>query len=140
MRNISDKKTMSSVDTVLIAKLHTLILFIIIPIFLLLSNTVAVPRSYSPNIHFRSSQIENNEIPHFRTLNRRQLIDCPFPNPYLEITVNTVSPLPDEIYINVTVSGVLKTSPKYWVAMVSPSHSRYIFSYYFSKICYALEN
>ncbi|KMS99148.1 hypothetical protein BVRB_2g047460 [Beta vulgaris subsp. vulgaris] len=100
-------------------------LIIITPFLLLLSNSHALPLSSFPNVHFRSLNIPNNEhdIPHFRTLNRRRLHDCPSNNPYLQIIVNAVSPLPDEQYISVTVSGVTKPSDKYWVAMISPSHA-----------------
>ncbi|KAL2898499.1 putative inactive purple acid phosphatase 27 [Bienertia sinuspersici] len=37
--------------------------------------------------------------------------------------MNAISPLPDEMNINITVSGVPQPSDKYWVAMISPSHS-----------------
>lgn len=93
--------------------------------FFFSTNLHAIPTSFLPNVHFRSQIMHNNdqEIPHFRTLNRRRLIDCPFPSPYLQITTNAVSPLPDEQYINVTVSGILLPSEKHWIAMISPSHS-----------------
>lgn len=65
-------------------------------------------------------------ISDFRLINRRFLLDCPDPNPYLAITVDADSPLPDEANVTVTVSGVLDPDESDWIAMVSPSGSRYV--------------
>ncbi|XP_021750857.1 probable inactive purple acid phosphatase 27 [Chenopodium quinoa] len=94
----------------------------------ILSSTIsnALPTSSSlSNVQFEAENSHNNEheIPLFRKLNRRHLIDCLSSNPYLQISVNTSSRLSNEQYINVTVSGISRPSDKYWVAMVSPSHS-----------------
>ncbi|KAL2898500.1 putative inactive purple acid phosphatase 1 [Bienertia sinuspersici] len=107
--------------------------FIIIKILfifpiLLSSNLHASPTSSPPkNVQFKSSQVLPNnsehEISDFRLLNRRHLSDCSSNNPYLNINMNAISPLPDEMNINITVSGVPQPSDKYWVAMISPSHS-----------------
>jgi acid phosphatase type 7 len=62
----------------------------------------------------------------FRTVNRRELDSCWNPSPYLAINVSTggAPPLPDEAFLNVTVSGVLKPDDSDWVAMITPSTSR----------------
>lgn len=62
-------------------------------------------------------------ISDFRVINRRSLIECPDPNPFLEINISSNSSLSDEEYVTVTVSGVLLPSEHDWVAMISPSHS-----------------
>lgn len=61
----------------------------------------------------------------FRTVNRKELDACRDPSPYLAINVSTGgAPLPDEAFLNVTVSGVLKPQASDWVAMITPSNSR----------------
>ncbi|XP_073144952.1 probable inactive purple acid phosphatase 27 [Henckelia pumila] len=72
-------------------------------------------------------QLRNHTaITEVRLLNRRNLIDCPDANPYLQI--NTSSDvdsytLSDEEYVTVNVTGVLVPSDGDWVAMISPSHA-----------------
>lgn len=62
----------------------------------------------------------------FRTVNRKELDACLHPSPYLAINVSTGgAPLPDEAFLQVTVSGVLKPDASDWVAMITPSNSRY---------------
>ncbi|KAK9741950.1 hypothetical protein RND81_03G139200 [Saponaria officinalis] len=113
-------------------KMYELITKSKIPIFLSLiisliistSNTHSLPTISLRNLHFRAHHENEQEIPHFRMLNRRKLLNCPVNvNPYLKITTNVVSPLFDEQNVTVTVSGVLQPSDKHWVAMISPSHS-----------------
>ncbi|KAL9247746.1 hypothetical protein vseg_021146 [Gypsophila vaccaria] len=87
------------------------------------SNSHSLQANSLRNVHFRA-QDNSHEIPDFRLLNRRKLLNCPLNvNPYLKITTNVVSPLLDEQNVTVTVSGVLRPSDKHWVAMISPSHS-----------------
>ncbi|KAF8396213.1 hypothetical protein HHK36_017826 [Tetracentron sinense] len=62
-------------------------------------------------------------ISEFRVLNRRSLLECPEPNPFLQVNISSSSGISDEEYVNVTVSGVLIPSTSDWVAMISPSHS-----------------
>uniref|UniRef100_A0A2N9EWH6 Purple acid phosphatase n=2 Tax=Fagus sylvatica TaxID=28930 RepID=A0A2N9EWH6_FAGSY len=62
-------------------------------------------------------------ISEFRLLNRRTLIECPNPSPYLQVNVSLKSSLSDEEYVKVTVNGVSRPSDHDWVAMISPSHS-----------------
>ncbi|KAL5219707.1 hypothetical protein ABZP36_024420 [Zizania latifolia] len=59
----------------------------------------------------------------FRTVNRKTLGSCLNPSPYLAITVSTGGPLPDEAFLNVTVSGVLRPDRSHWIAMITPSNS-----------------
>ncbi|KAB1224922.1 putative inactive purple acid phosphatase 27 [Morella rubra] len=59
----------------------------------------------------------------FRLLNRRTLIECPNPSPFLQIDVSPDSSLSDEEYLRVTVTGVLNPSGRDWVAMISPANS-----------------
>lgn len=63
-------------------------------------------------------------ISDFRVLNRRKLLKCDDPNPYLKISVDPNSSLSNEEYLTVTVSGVLLPSSSDWVAMISPSSSK----------------
>lgn len=68
--------------------------------------------------------LNHTAISEFRVLNRKTLINCADPNPYLKINFSSSkSQLLDEEYIQVTVSGVLVPSPGDWVAMISPSDS-----------------
>ncbi|KAB1223680.1 putative inactive purple acid phosphatase 1 [Morella rubra] len=60
-------------------------------------------------------------ISDFRVVNRRKLLQCPDPNPYLQITVSPNAPIADVEYLTVTVSGVLIPDSSDWVAMISPS-------------------
>ncbi|KAG9443632.1 hypothetical protein H6P81_014972 [Aristolochia fimbriata] len=62
-------------------------------------------------------------ISDFRLLNRRRLLQCPEPNPYVNITTSTSVPLKDEEYVTVNVTGVVVPSESDWVAMISPSNS-----------------
>lgn len=70
----------------------------------------------------------------FRTVNRRPLEACLNPSPYLSINVSTAGPLPDEAFINVTIGGVRRPDGSHWVAMITPSNSRYV--YYFDNLNY----
>ncbi|KAH6766104.1 hypothetical protein C2S52_017087 [Perilla frutescens var. hirtella] len=62
-------------------------------------------------------------ISEFRVVNRRQLINCPDPNPYLGVSASSNASLSDDGYITVNITGVLVPSRNHWVAMISPSHS-----------------
>jgi len=70
----------------------------------------------------------------FRTVNRKELDSCLNPSPYLAINVSITggggagAALPDEAFLQVTVSGVRKPDASDWVAMITPSNSRYRFS------------
>ncbi|KAM5551965.1 hypothetical protein ABKV19_026704 [Rosa sericea] len=73
------------------------------------------------------SQVEHlnhTAISEFRLLNRKFLVDCPNPSPYLQISVNS-SPggLGDDEFVTVNVSGILNPSKHDWVAMISPANS-----------------
>ncbi|GJM92849.1 hypothetical protein PR202_ga09353 [Eleusine coracana subsp. coracana] len=60
----------------------------------------------------------------FRTVNRKRLDSCRNTSPYLSISVSTGgAPLPDEVFLQVTVAGVLKPDGDDWVAMITPSNS-----------------
>ncbi|XP_062205277.1 probable inactive purple acid phosphatase 1 [Phragmites australis] len=62
----------------------------------------------------------------FRSVNRKQLGSCLNPSPYLAINVSTgAAPFPDEAFPKVTVAGVLKPDDSDWIAMITPSNSRY---------------
>ncbi|KAB1216264.1 putative inactive purple acid phosphatase 27 [Morella rubra] len=56
----------------------------------------------------------------FRVVNRRKLLTCPDPNPYLEISASPNS-MSNSQYLTVTVTGVLQPDSSDWVAMISPS-------------------
>ncbi|KAE8686655.1 Detected protein of confused Function [Hibiscus syriacus] len=63
-------------------------------------------------------------ISDFRVINRRTLLQCPDPNPFLQINVSKNSSLvSNEEMVSVTVSGVLLPLPNDWIAMISPSDS-----------------
>ncbi|OMO75881.1 hypothetical protein COLO4_25836 [Corchorus olitorius] len=74
--------------------------------------------SYSTFLHENYTAISD-----FRMLNRRSLLTCPDPNPYLQINVTNNSDLSDDQFVTVNVSGVLLPSDSDWVAMISPSNS-----------------
>ncbi|GER31512.1 nucleotide pyrophosphatase/phosphodiesterase [Striga asiatica] len=59
----------------------------------------------------------------FRVINRRRLVGCPDPNPYLEIHVSSDQRLPDQGFVEVNVTGVVFPSEHDWMAMISPSDS-----------------
>lgn len=63
-------------------------------------------------------------ISDFRVVNRRKLLQCPDPNPYLQITVSPKAPIADVEYLTVTVSGVLIPDSSDWAAMISPSTAK----------------
>ncbi|KAB1228219.1 putative inactive purple acid phosphatase 27 [Morella rubra] len=65
--------------------------------------------------HFNHTAISD-----FRVVNRRKLLTCPDPNPYLEISASPDS-MSNSQYITVTVSGVFVPDSSDWVAMISPS-------------------
>lgn len=88
--------------------------------------------SSSPSLHpmyINSTAMHQNHtaISEFRLLNRRKLGQCLSTSPFLQINVSSNSRrLLDEQYLTVTVTGILKPSENDWVAMISPSHSRYV--------------
>ncbi|KAI3450185.1 hypothetical protein Pfo_006850 [Paulownia fortunei] len=91
-------------------------------IFFLSTNTDA---SSLPERLLRSTlELRNHTaISEFRLLNRRHLIDCPDPNPYLQLNISSHPSLSDDEYVTVNITGVLLPSSSDWVAMISPSHS-----------------
>ncbi|XP_074286524.1 putative inactive purple acid phosphatase 27 isoform X1 [Silene latifolia] len=127
-KQISKSKTPSKLEQQG-SKMIPIILLVVLISFISSSNlSYAVPTTAASlrNVHFRAQDLHENghEIPHFRMLNRRKLIECPLNvNPYLKITTNVGSSLLDDQNVIVTVSGVLQPSEKHWVAMISPSHS-----------------
>ncbi|KAK6933880.1 Purple acid phosphatase, N-terminal [Dillenia turbinata] len=79
-----------------------------------------------PHTIVNSSVVFQNytAISDFRLLNRRKLVECPDPNPYLQINFSTdPQGFSDEEFVTVTVSGVLLPADSDWVGMISPSHS-----------------
>ncbi|CAH9085272.1 unnamed protein product [Cuscuta epithymum] len=68
-------------------------------------------------------------ISEFRLLNRKRLLECHDPNPYLKLWVelsnDNTNPnqLSDEETVTVHVDGVMLPSSTDWVALISPSHS-----------------
>ena len=95
--------------------------FIILLAFIPFSSSYLLPPSVlgSAIVHQNYTAISS-----FRVLNRRDLIQCPDPNPYLRINVSSENNLlSDNEYVNVTVSGVFLPSDDDWVAMISPSDS-----------------
>ncbi|KAJ3691367.1 hypothetical protein LUZ61_020531 [Rhynchospora tenuis] len=66
---------------------------------------------------------DHPDVSEFKLINRRELTDCLDPNPYLSITTNVSSTLPNEAYVTVTVGGVLVPDSSDWIGMISPSDS-----------------
>lgn len=62
-------------------------------------------------------------VSEFRLLNRRRILQCHDPNPYLQINVSGDTALGDEEYLTVNVTGVLAPADSDWVAMISPSNA-----------------
>jgi hypothetical protein len=71
-----------------------------------------------------SEHHDHTAISEFRVVNRRRLLKCLGPNPYLKISVNPNSSMSNEEFLTVTVSGVLIPSTGDWVAMISPPSSK----------------
>ena len=71
------------------------------------------------------SKINNNFSSYkmLQTLDRRKLLTCHDPNPYLLVSHNVSGPLADRQTVTVTVSGVIIPSELDWIAVVSPSTS-----------------
>ncbi|KAL9407226.1 hypothetical protein Peur_004198 [Populus x canadensis] len=95
--------------------------FLVLLAFIPFSSSYLLP----PSIIGSTVEHQNHTaISSFRVVNRRNLIQCPNPNPFLQINVSSKnSPLSDDEYVNVTVSGVFHPSDGDWVAMISPSDS-----------------
>ncbi|KAL9370109.1 hypothetical protein Peur_041308 [Populus x canadensis] len=95
--------------------------FLVLLAFIPFSSSYLLP----PSIIGSTVEHQNHTaISSFRVVNRRNLIQCPDPNPFLQINVSSKnSPLSDDEYVNVTVSGVFHPSDGDWVAMISPSDS-----------------
>ena len=96
--------------------------FLVLLAFIPFSSSYLLP----PSIIGSTVEHQNHTaISSFRVVNRRNLIQCPDPNPFLQINVSSEnSPLSDDEYVNVTVSGVFHPSDGDWVAMISPSDSK----------------
>lgn len=60
-------------------------------------------------------------ISEFRVVNRRKLLPCSDPNPFLQISVSPDNSMSDSLYLTVAVCGVLLADSSDWVAMISPS-------------------
>ncbi|KAJ4969952.1 hypothetical protein NE237_003051 [Protea cynaroides] len=61
----------------------------------------------------------------FRLLNRRSLLSCHDSNPYLQISIDSVSAsgLSNDQNVTVSVSGVLAPVKSDWIGMISPSYA-----------------
>ncbi|XP_039002235.1 probable inactive purple acid phosphatase 1 [Hibiscus syriacus] len=96
--------------------------------FILLILFLAIPSSSSfelqpPVADSTYLHLNYTAISDFRVLNRRTLIQCPDPNPYLRINVTDDADLSDDQFVTVNVGGVLVPSESDWIAMISPSYS-----------------
>lgn len=75
-------------------------------------------------VHSTEHLQEFTGISDFKILNRRVLLECPDPNPYLQINISSSSgTLSDEENVTVNVTGVLVPADSDWVGMISPSDS-----------------
>ncbi|KAL1558743.1 putative inactive purple acid phosphatase 27 [Salvia divinorum] len=95
---------------------------LVITIFLVIFS-VNTDASSLPERLLRSELRNHTKISEFRLVNRRQLVECPDPNPYLNVNVASNPTLSDEEYVTVNITGVFLPSKTDWVAMISPSHS-----------------
>ncbi|KAL7113763.1 hypothetical protein ACP275_04G079700 [Erythranthe tilingii] len=101
---------------------------IILLIFLFMKHTDGATPTTRPERLTRSKlELLRNHtaISEFRVLNRRYLLHCPVPNPYLQVNVSAAggAKLSDDEHVTVNITGVLLPSSSDWVAMISPSHS-----------------
>ncbi|PIN03055.1 Purple acid phosphatase [Handroanthus impetiginosus] len=101
------------------------VLTIIIFFFFINNNILLSHSSTLPEKLTRSAfQLRNHTaISEFRVLNRRHLIECPDPSPYLQVNISSNRGLSDDEYVTVNVTGVLLPSRSHWLGMISPSHS-----------------
>ncbi|KAG8388806.1 hypothetical protein BUALT_Bualt02G0163400 [Buddleja alternifolia] len=101
-------------------------ILLVFTIFILTpSNIYSVSVSSERLVRSTLEEFRNHTaISEFRMLNRRHLLNCPVTNRYLQLNISSVgSTLSDDEYVTVNVTGVLFPSSRYWVAMISPSHS-----------------
>lgn len=106
----------------------TIFILIILTVLSVLPNTDALDESPMPELLLRTKMEHRNHtgISDFRIINRRQLPECSDPNPYVQVNVSS-APLGDDVYVTVNVTGVTKPLTSDWVAMISPSHSEYVY-------------
>ncbi|XP_020114415.1 probable inactive purple acid phosphatase 27 isoform X2 [Ananas comosus] len=79
--------------------------------------------SYPITTNYSKDELDRLGISQFRYINRRSLASCNKRNPYLAVNISSNSPLPDEVNVTVTVSGVRSPDKSDWIAMISPSNS-----------------
>ncbi|KAM7265438.1 hypothetical protein ACFE04_003121 [Oxalis oulophora] len=109
-------------------------LIILLILFLCCSTSLStLTRNISTFDHLKNY----TAISDFRLINRRSLIHCLDPNPYLQINITSSgSTLSDDEFVTVSVSGVVVPEKGDWVAMISPSDSNFIRSCPLSKANY----
>ncbi|KAJ7571287.1 hypothetical protein O6H91_01G157900 [Diphasiastrum complanatum] len=61
----------------------------------------------------------------FSSINRRSMLGCHDPNPYLKLSVNTTGPLADVQEVTVTVSGVFVPEDDDWIGVFSAASHNY---------------
>ncbi|KAG9148555.1 hypothetical protein Leryth_023931 [Lithospermum erythrorhizon] len=101
------------------------IFFFICFIFVRLCFSCSSSSIYSTAINKATLELRNYTriSEQFRTINRRDLTECPDSSPYVYINISSRNPtLSDDEYVTVNVGGVLKPSDRHWVAMLSPAH------------------
>ncbi|KAJ7949288.1 Purple acid phosphatase [Quillaja saponaria] len=98
--------------------------FMLLVLFLS-SSSCSSSSSFLHHLMVKTKAVHQNftAISEFRTLNRRELGECPGSNQFLQINVSSNSSLSDEQFVTVTVTGVSKPSDQHWIGMISPSHS-----------------
>ncbi|OAY84903.1 putative inactive purple acid phosphatase 24 [Ananas comosus] len=79
--------------------------------------------SYPITTNYSKDELDRLGISQFRYINRRSLASCNKRNLYLAVNISSNSPLPDEVNVTVTVSGVSSPDKSDWIAMISPSNS-----------------
>lgn len=113
--------------------IHQIFIITIYIFFFFSANTNAY--SLPERLLRSTAELRNHTaLSEFRLVNRRQLLECPDPNPYLQVNVTSDPTLSDEGYVTVNITGVLVPSSRDWVAMISPSHSECVMTSLFNLI------
>ncbi|XP_059434869.1 probable inactive purple acid phosphatase 27 [Corylus avellana] len=100
------------------------VLFIFLIFFLSSSSSPCFSWMLPPSII--NSTLEHSGytlISDFRVLSRRLLSDCDDQTPSTQINVTPNSNLSDDVYVTVTITGILVPEEHHWVAMISSANS-----------------
>ncbi|KAJ7295496.1 hypothetical protein O6H91_Y184800 [Diphasiastrum complanatum] len=103
-------------------KLSNLFMFLLAILSNLVLCDVAILKPFFVNAATESASLDAAQ---FNAINRRQILSCTNPNPFLTMSLSTAGPLDDVQEVAVTVSGVLVPSDDDWVGVFSAASHNY---------------